>query len=58
MTSPLTSIGSDGRIEHGKGHSRTSGTSARTLGYYVRETKQLSLMEAIRKLALMPAQRL
>ncbi|MBI3567977.1 MAG: amidohydrolase family protein [Gemmatimonadetes bacterium] len=58
MTSPLTSIASDGRIEHGKGHPRTSGTSARTLGYYVRETKELTMMEAIRKLALMPAQRL
>ncbi|MDB4890724.1 MAG: dihydroorotase [Gemmatimonadetes bacterium] len=58
MTSPLTSIASDGRIENGKGHPRTAGTSARTLGYYVRESKQMSLMEAIRKLALMPAQRL
>ena len=58
MTSPFTSIASDGLLDHGKGHPRTAGTSARTLGYYVRETKQLTLMEAIRKLALMPAQRL
>ncbi|MEO5814992.1 MAG: amidohydrolase family protein [Gemmatimonadaceae bacterium] len=58
MTSPLTAIASDGRVENGKGHPRTSGTSGRTLGYYVRETKQITLMEAIRKMALMPAQRL
>jgi N-acyl-D-aspartate/D-glutamate deacylase len=58
ITSPLTAIASDGRVENGRGHPRTSGTSARVLGYYVRETKQLALMEAIRKLALMPAQRL
>lgn len=58
MTSPLTAIASDGGLRGGKGHPRTAGTSARTLGYYVRETKQLTLMEAIRKLALMPAQRL
>ncbi len=58
VTSPLTAIASDGRIENGKGHPRTSGTSARVLGYYVRESRQLDLMEAIRKLALMPAQRL
>ncbi len=58
MTSPLTSIASDGGLRQGKGHPRTAGTSGRTLGYYVRETKQISLMEAIRKLALMPAQRL
>ena len=58
MTSPLTSIARDGRIENGIGHPRTSGTSGRTLGFYVRETKQMPLMEAIRKLALMPAQRM
>lgn len=58
MTSPLTAIASDGSIENGKGHPRTAGTSARTLGYYVRETKQIGMMDAIRKMTLMPAQRL
>jgi len=58
MTSPLTAVASDGILRQGKGHPRTAGTSGRTLGYYVRETKQFSLMEAIRKLSLMPAQRL
>lgn len=58
MTSPLTAVASDGRLEQGKGHPRTAGTSGRTLGYYVRETKQISLMDAVRKLSLMPAQRL
>lgn len=58
ITSPLTAIASDGMIDHGKGHPRTAGTNARVLGYYVRETKQLGLMEAIRKMTLMPAQRL
>ena len=51
-------MASDGRLEQGKGHPRTAGTSGRTLGYYVRETKQISLVDAIRKLTLMPAQRL
>lgn len=58
MTSPLTAIASDGLVEHGKGHPRTAGTRGRTLAYYVRETKQLSMMDALRKMALMPAQRL
>jgi len=58
MTSPLTAVASDGRLDHGKGHPRTAGTSGRTLGFYVRESKQISLMDAIRKLSLMPAQRL
>jgi dihydroorotase len=58
ITSPLTAIASDGLLEHGKGHPRTAGTEARVLGHYVRETKQLTLMDAIRKMTLMPAQRL
>ena len=58
ITSPLTAIASDGLLEHGKGHPRTAGTEARVLAHYVRETKQLTLMDAIRKMTLMPAQRL
>jgi N-acyl-D-aspartate/D-glutamate deacylase len=58
MTSPLTAIASDGLLMNGKGHPRTAGTRGRTLGHYVRETKQLSLMDALRKMTLMPAQRL
>jgi N-acyl-D-aspartate/D-glutamate deacylase len=55
---PLTMIASDGRIRDGIGHPRTAGTYARILGYYVRERGNLTLMDAIRKMALMPAQRL
>jgi N-acyl-D-aspartate/D-glutamate deacylase len=58
IRSPLTVIASDGLLVNGKGHPRTAGTSARVLGHYVRETGQISLTEAIRKLALMPAKRL
>jgi N-acyl-D-aspartate/D-glutamate deacylase len=58
INSPFTMIASDGRIANGKGHPRTAGTSARVLGHYVRETHQMSIVTAIRKLALMPAQRL
>jgi N-acyl-D-aspartate/D-glutamate deacylase len=58
MLSPLTMIASDGLIQNGKGHPRGAGTYTHVLGYYVRETHMLSLMEAIRKMSLMPAQRL
>ncbi len=58
ITSPLTAIASDGRVIQGVGHPRAAGTYARVLGHYVRETKQLSMTEAIRKMTLMPAQRL
>jgi len=58
ITSPLTAIASDGALENGKGHPRQAGTYARVLGHYVRETGSLSLMEALRKMTLLPAQRL
>jgi N-acyl-D-aspartate/D-glutamate deacylase len=56
--SPLTMIASDGYIAKGKGHPRTSGTYALVLGRYVREEKSLDLMSALKKMTLMPAQRL
>jgi imidazolonepropionase-like amidohydrolase len=58
ITSPLTAIASDAYWQNGSGHPRTTGTFARVLGRYVREAHSLSLMEAIRKMTLMPAQRL
>ena len=58
MADPLVMIASDGWITDGKGHPRGAGTYARVLGRYVREQHALSLMEAIRKMSLMPAQRL
>src|SRR5688572_4484226 len=58
VTSPLTMIASDGFIENGRGHPRTSGSYSKMLGRYVREEKALSLMEALRKMTLAPAQRL
>jgi dihydroorotase len=39
-------------------HPRSAGSFARVLGHYVRETGALNLTQAIRKMSLMPAQRL
>src|SRR4029079_1397106 len=58
IKSPLTMIASDGILERGKGHPRTAGTYSRVLGNYVRDKSTLSLMEALTKMTLMPAQRL
>jgi N-acyl-D-aspartate/D-glutamate deacylase len=58
IANPLVMIASDGGITNGAGHPRGAGTYARVLGKYVREEKVLSLMDAIRKSSLMPAQRL
>ena len=56
---PLVMIASDGMVyRDGKAHPRTAGTYARVLGRYVREQGTLSLMDALRKMTLMPANRL
>ncbi len=58
IKNPLTMIASDGILGNGKGHPRTAGTYTRVLGKYVRERGALTLMDALRKMTLMPAQRL
>ncbi|HEY5759181.1 MAG TPA: amidohydrolase family protein [Steroidobacter sp.] len=54
IANPLTSIASDGEV----GHPRNAGTYSQILKRYVRELRTISLMDAIRKMSLMPAQRL
>lgn len=58
IASPLSMIASDGFIENGRGHPRTSGTFAKVLGKYVRDEHTLGLMDAIERMTLMPAKRL
>ena len=58
IADPMTMIASDGILDHGKGHPRAAGSYARVLGRYVRELHALTLMEALRKMTLMPAERL
>ena len=49
---PLVMIASDGA----EGHPRNAGTFSRVLAQYVREKGSLTLMDALRKMTLMPAQ--
>ena len=58
ITSPLSMIASDGFIENGRGHPRTSGSYAKVLGKYVREEKAVPLMDALQRMTLDPARRL
>ncbi len=58
LSNPLVMIASDGIMQEGKGHPRAAGTFARVLGRYVREQHTLSLMDALRKMTVMPADRL
>ncbi len=54
LVHPETLIASDGI----RGHPRRAGTFSRVLGRYVREEGLLSLMDAVRKMTWLPAQRL
>lgn len=54
MAEPGVIVASDGISLHPRG----AGTRARVLSRYVRELKTLSLVDAIRKMTLLPAQRL
>jgi len=54
ITDPLTMVASDAVLAH----PRAAGTFARVLARYVREQRTLTLADAIRKMSLMPAQRL
>lgn len=59
LAHPAVMIASDGiPMLRGGEHPRGAGTFARVLGVYVRERGLLELMEALRKMTLMPAQRL
>jgi dihydroorotase len=58
LANPLVMVASDGIMEEGKGHPRAAGTYARVLGHYVREQHTLGLMDALRRMTLMPADRL
>jgi len=56
---PDVMVASDGiPFFNGPAHPRGAGTFSRVLGRYVREKKALSLMEGLRKMTLLPAERL
>jgi N-acyl-D-aspartate/D-glutamate deacylase len=54
IPNPLVMIASDGL----QGHPRNAGTYSRVLAQYVREKGTITLMDALRKMSLMPAQML
>ena len=58
VAQPDVMVASDGiPYLHGPAHPRGAGTFSRVLGHYVRERRSLSLMDALRKMTLLPAQR-
>lgn len=55
---PVTMIASDGMPFAPGAHPRTAGTFSRVLGKYVRKERALDLMTALKKMTIMPANRL
>jgi N-acyl-D-aspartate/D-glutamate deacylase len=59
LANPIVMVASDGMLfVNGRAHPRGAGSFSRVLGRYVREKRTLTLMDALRRIALMPAQRL
>ncbi len=59
VAQPDVMVGSDGiSFLYGPAHPRGAGTFARVLGRYSRDQETIGLMDALRKMTLMPAQRL
>lgn len=58
LKEPFVYVASDGVYNRGQGHPRGAGTFPRVLGKYVRDEGHLDLIEALKKMTLLPAQRL
>ena len=59
LQSPFTMVGSDAILEPANNnHPRAAGCFSRTLGYYARDQKALSLTDALAKMTILPAKRL
>jgi dihydroorotase len=59
LADSMVLVASDGMpLISGQGHPRGIGTFSRVVGRFVREEKRLSLMDALRKVTIMPARRL
>jgi dihydroorotase-like cyclic amidohydrolase len=58
LAAPNVMVASDGMPYAPGAHPRSAGTFARFLGRFVRDASTMSLMDGLRKVTLMPAQRL
>ncbi len=58
VESPIAMVASDGFLQDGRGHPRTSGTYSKVLGRYVRDEGIVDLMQALGRMSLEPARRL
>ncbi len=58
LQAPFIYVASDALMNKGQGHPRGAGTFPRVLGKYVREQGNLTLLDALKKMTYLPAQRL
>lgn len=58
LKSPFMSIASDGLYNTSQGHPRGAGTFPKVSSKYVREEEKISMLEALKKMTLIPAKRL
>ncbi len=59
LSSPLVMLGSDGMLSSSLNHHpRAAGAYSRTLGLYAREKGTISLIDALKKMTIMPVKRL
>lgn len=58
IKAPFVSIASDGIYRKSQGHPRGAGTFPKVLGKYVRDENRISMVDALKKMTLVPAKRL
>lgn len=58
LKAPFVMVASDGLFNSSQGHPRGAGTFPRFLGRMVREKQAMKLIDALKKITLMPAERL
>ena len=58
ISHPFIMVASDGLLQNSQGHPRAAGSFPRVIAHYVKKKQVLSLIDAICKMTLMPAERL
>lgn len=58
VKAPFVMVASDGLLRNGKGHPRAAGTFPKVLGKFARDMKEISFLDALSKMTVVPARRL
>lgn len=58
LKEPFVYVASDGLLNKGQGHPRAAGTFPKVIGKFVRDEKKLELIDQLKKMTKLPAERL